>query len=397
MFVVLPLMESGSTETMKRRSPPNGKSHELGFYGLFQKLKMRALQSTEYDKMHFSSQVGFFSLPPHCCHSFCIKILFCLYFFQYAVHLHSYGWLSSRHCSGSAISCWGSVKNTRQTCHYHLRAMGFSCDGHLYTLSRSLGRVRSDFWLSMQHIHFPLRKHHRVVHQLDMGRRIQLCQIFRQCCCDTVDGIPSIRNFQHPFGLGLQVGVLLHLVTSMAVLPRLALRRQGRSDISRSYTGTSIVADVAYDMFTSSTATGSNEYEIMIWLAALGGAGPISSTGSPVSTPTINGISWKLYSGPNGDTTVYSFVAASEVTSFSGDIKLFLTYLATNEGFSTSQYVTSIGAGTEPFTGTDAVLSVSAYSIVFNLGSGTTTTKATSTTTTTSSTGAPLYGQCGKF
>jgi xyloglucan-specific endo-beta-1,4-glucanase len=147
----------------------------------------------------------------------------------------------------------------------------------------------------------------------------------------------------------------------------------------------------------------------MIWLAALGGAGPISSTGSPVSTPTINGVSWKLYSGPNGDTTVYSFVAASEVTSFSGDLKLFFTYLASNEGYSTSQYITSIGAGTEPFTGTDAVLSVSAYSVVINLGSSgstTTTTKATTTTATTkatttttskaaSTTGAPLYGQCG--
>jgi xyloglucan-specific endo-beta-1,4-glucanase len=174
------------------------------------------------------------------------------------------------------------------------------------------------------------------------------------------------------------------------------------------YTGTNIVADVSYDMFTSSTATGSNEYEIMIWLAALGGAGPISSTGSPIATPTINGVTWKLFSGPNGATTVYSFVAESEVTSFTGDIKLFLTWLSANEGYSTSQYVTSIGAGTEPFTGSNAVLSVSAYSISFNLGgsTGTTTTvaptttatKATSTTTSkaASTTGAPLYGQCGK-
>ena len=46
---------------------------------------------------------------------------------------------------------------------------------------------------------------------------------------------------------------------------------------SWSYTGSDIVADVSYDMFTSSTAGGSNEYEIMIWLAAIGGAGPISS------------------------------------------------------------------------------------------------------------------------
>jgi hypothetical protein len=123
----------------------------------------------------------------------------------------------------------------------------------------------------------------------------------------------------------------------------------------------------------------------MIWLAALGGAGPISSTGSPVSTPTIGGYSWKLYSGPNGDTTVYSFVAASEITSFSADLKLFLTYLATNYGYSTSQYVTSIGAGTEPFTGSNAVLSVSAYSVVINTGSsngGSTSTTVQATATT---------------
>lgn len=50
-----------------------------------------------------------------------------------------------------------------------------------------------------------------------------------------------------------------------------------QSSWSWSYTGSDIVADVSYDLFTSSSAGGSNEYEIMIWLAALGGAGPISS------------------------------------------------------------------------------------------------------------------------
>ncbi|KAF8866891.1 endoglucanase [Acephala macrosclerotiorum] len=133
-----------------------------------------------------------------------------------------------------------------------------------------------------------------------------------------------------------------------------------------SYTGSSIVADVSYDMFTSSTATGSNEYEIMIWLAALGGAGPISSTGSAIATVTINSVSWKLYKGPNGSTTVYSFVAASSATSYSGDIKNFFTYLATYQSYPTSQYLLSIGAGTEPFTGSSAVFTTSAYSCVVN-------------------------------
>ncbi|KUJ17766.1 concanavalin A-like lectin/glucanase [Mollisia scopiformis] len=118
-----------------------------------------------------------------------------------------------------------------------------------------------------------------------------------------------------------------------------------------SYTGTSLVADVSWDMFTSSTATGSNEFEIMVWLAALGGAGPISSTGSAIATMTINDVSFELYSGPNGDTTVYSFVAVDEATDFSGDLLDFFNYLVDNEGFSTSQFITTLEAGTEPFTG----------------------------------------------
>lgn len=136
------------------------------------------------------------------------------------------------------------------------------------------------------------------------------------------------------------------------------------STYAYTYTGTSIVADVSYDMFTSSSAEGTNEYEIMVWLAALGGAGPISSTGSPIATPSLAGSTWKLYSGPNGDTTVYSFVAETEVTDFSGDLMDFLNYLVNDEGLSDSQFLTSIGAGTEPFTGSDAVLTVSSYSCV---------------------------------
>lgn len=104
-------------------------------------------------------------------------------------------------------------------------------------------------------------------------------------------------------------------------------------------------------MFTSSSATGSNEYEIMIWLAALGGAGPISSTGSPIATPTIDGVTWNLFSGPNGAMTVYSFVAQSQASSFSGDLLDFFEYLESSQGYPSSQYLLSIGAGTEPFTG----------------------------------------------
>ncbi|KAI1359499.1 family 12 glycosyl hydrolase [Xylaria arbuscula] len=133
-----------------------------------------------------------------------------------------------------------------------------------------------------------------------------------------------------------------------------------------SYTGSGIVANVAYDAFTSSSSSGSSEYEIMVWLAALGGAGPISSTGSAIATATIGGVSWNLWEGYNGNMHVFSFVAASQVTNFSGDLLGFFSYLSTNNGLSTSQYVTSIGAGTEPFVGSNAVLTTTGYSIAVN-------------------------------
>jgi xyloglucan-specific endo-beta-1,4-glucanase len=129
------------------------------------------------------------------------------------------------------------------------------------------------------------------------------------------------------------------------------------------YTGTSIVANVAYDIFTSSTSSSSAEYEIMIWLGALGGAGPISSTGSPVATPTLAGSSWKLYSGLNGSMKVFSFVAGSSVASFSGDLMEFVRFLESSQGLSGSQVLQSVGAGTEAFTGRDAVLTVGAFSL----------------------------------
>lgn len=129
------------------------------------------------------------------------------------------------------------------------------------------------------------------------------------------------------------------------------------------YTGSNIVADVSYDLWLSPTSGGTNMYEIMVWLAAYGGAGPISSTGKAIATPTIGGYTFSLYSGPNGDTTVFSFVSSSTITSFSGDMMDFFDYLTNNQGVSTSNYITSVQAGTEPFSGQNAVFTTSAYSI----------------------------------
>lgn len=100
----------------------------------------------------------------------------------------------------------------------------------------------------------------------------------------------------------------------------------------------------------------------MIWLGAFGGAGPISETGSPIATVDILGRSWNLFYGHHSQMKVFSFVAASgNVESFSGDLKAFTDYLVADHGVSPSQILTSVGAGTEPFTGQDVTFTTTSY------------------------------------
>ena|ERR1700761_4946029 len=80
-------------------------------------------------------------------------------------------------------------------------------------------------------------------------------------------------------------------------------------------------------------------------LAAIGGAGPISATGSPVATPSLGGVTWNLFSGMNGATTVFSFVAQTEQMNFSGDLMNFFNYLIANQGLSSSQILQSVAVG----------------------------------------------------
>ncbi|KAJ7100665.1 glycoside hydrolase family 12 protein [Mycena belliarum] len=140
---------------------------------------------------------------------------------------------------------------------------------------------------------------------------------------------------------------------------------------SQSSSGT-VVANVAFDLFTSATSGGSNANEIMIWLANFN-AGPISATynsaGQPVpkaSNVSLAGRTWNLYFGSNGANNVYSFLPTSgTVTSFNADVNLFLKYLTSSQGLSTSQFLTTAQAGTEATSGS-ATLTTSAYSLVIN-------------------------------
>ncbi|KAI6837881.1 hypothetical protein KC366_g6649 [Hortaea werneckii] len=161
------------------------------------------------------------------------------------------------------------------------------------------------------------------------------------------------------------------------------------------YTGGSLTADVAYDMFTSSSADGSEEFEVMVWLANLN-AGPISSSYSAsggaetIATLNVAGYDWSLYKGSNGAQTVYSFLPSDSINSFSGDVYDFFTYLINDQGFDGSQYLVSAGAGTEAFVGQNAEFTVLAYSLEIESGSGSSSNAITSSSSSAVPSSAPV-------
>ncbi|KAF5357345.1 hypothetical protein D9758_005913 [Tetrapyrgos nigripes] len=127
-----------------------------------------------------------------------------------------------------------------------------------------------------------------------------------------------------------------------------------------------IRADVAYDIWTGvarsgAPASSASSYEIMIWLSGLGGIQPV---GSPVAQGiSVAGHTWDLWRGPNTNWQVLSFKnVGADITNFNVDLNQFFQYLIQNQGVSSSQFIQSIQAGSEPFTGT-ANLVTSNYSV----------------------------------
>ena len=45
------------------------------------------------------------------------------------------------------------------------------------------------------------------------------------------------------------------------------------------YTGTNLACNVAYDTFLGASASGANEFEVMVWLGLFGGVSPLSANG----------------------------------------------------------------------------------------------------------------------
>lgn len=125
-----------------------------------------------------------------------------------------------------------------------------------------------------------------------------------------------------------------------------------------------ITGDVSYDAFLAPECNGPGDkhpYEIMVWLAALGGLNPIGTAGPTVQ---IGSSSFVLWSGTNSQTgsQVFSFVAAKTMNTFDGDLMDFFNYLTKNNGVDAGLMLTTVQAGTEVGTGS-ATFTSSKYSI----------------------------------
>lgn len=121
----------------------------------------------------------------------------------------------------------------------------------------------------------------------------------------------------------------------------------------------------ATDAFLGSQCGGAHQIEVMVWLAAFGGLGPISASGSPISTPTIGSNHFKLYEGHSSDagTTTYSFVADHEINHYSENLMAFFNHLVEYHGVSDSLVLQEVHAGTEAVDGQGAKFTTTGYTI----------------------------------
>ena len=136
-------------------------------------------------------------------------------------------------------------------------------------------------------------------------------------------GQNNVKSFPY---IGKQI-VKGRLITSISSM---------QTSVSWNYDNQNIRADVAYDIFTASDpnhSTSSGDYELMIWLGKFGDVQPI---GSSVGNVNVGGRSWNLWAGMNGSMKVFSFVASSTTTSWSGDVKAFFTYLQQSQNYPAS-------------------------------------------------------------
>lgn len=118
-------------------------------------------------------------------------------------------------------------------------------------------------------------------------------------------------------------------------------------------------ANATYDVWAHTQAMpGTNDDpsdEIMIWLYAANGAGPI---GTRQATARVGGVDWYLHRGAITDASgrhrwnVFSYLRTANATTSVVNIMDFMNDLVTRTWMQSSKYVTSVQAGSEIFTGT---------------------------------------------
>ncbi|KAF1777870.1 Concanavalin A-like lectin/glucanase domain [Phytophthora cactorum] len=134
---------------------------------------------------------------------------------------------------------------------------------------------------------------------------------------------------------------------------------------SYSHTSGTFVADVSYDLFTSSTAGGSNEYEDHDLAGRLWRCWSISSTGKAIATVTIAATASKCTRARMA-APLSSRSWQPKPSPTSRPTAEVLIYLVNKQGLPSSQFLITLEAGTEPFVGTNAKMTVSSYSAAVN-------------------------------
>jgi hypothetical protein len=126
---------------------------------------------------------------------------------------------------------------------------------------------------------------------------------------------------------------------------------------SWSWTGASGEYNAAYDVwFNSSNVTDLDKPSggfLMIWLHKPGSQNPIGGSPSQ-SNVSVGGGTWNIYTGDNGGTPCISYVATSDINTWTGDIAAFITHAKTVQGgnyMKDSWYLANVFAGFEIWSG----------------------------------------------
>jgi hypothetical protein len=116
--------------------------------------------------------------------------------------------------------------------------------------------------------------------------------------------------------------------------------------------------DASYDIWLNPTpiTNGVNHQEIMIWFNHQGSIQPV---GSDIGNSTIDGRTFAVWEGNNGQNNVVSYVSTSPITSwnnmnvlgFVDNAETVDQSLSVQQPLTNSWYLTSIQAGFEPWSG----------------------------------------------